>query len=347
MRPTLELGGEVDFIGHSDLEDSIRTHEAQGITTGDNSWYMVAGNRVWKYPLAGSLRSHIESNNSVSAANPLGPRTDDHLGDLVYADGKVYVAGHGHTIVVFDKDLNYLGMADASAPHLAEWSLRSALAWIAHDPARNRFYSSDFDMAWWAESFEIVDCTVVSNCDARTTERFELRDPRPVHFVKEGTGELQGIARVQGGAVADQTLYLTSDVADGGIVAVDLSYFNVDPTRRGTGHVRGFAPVTIDKGAGDNCRTVVHTGCAIVGGIALGPLGVIGGWLVCDQVIPPKHCEGLKEELQGVTVHNGSLYAVLQENDVPFPVGGNDSLILKRVDILGDPNAGACRGALP
>ena len=334
-----------DVIGHDDLEDGIRTHEAQGIAAGDDSWYVFTAkkgdSRIWRYPLQGSLLDHMRSGNGTWVPNPEPARTGDHPGDGVFANGRLYVAGHGHTILVFDRDLNYLGMADASAPHLPDWSLESAMAWIAHDPVSDRFYSSEFELAWHVESFQIVDCLAVNDCSPLTAERFEARDPRRVHFVEAGTGWPQGIRRVQGGAVAGQTLYLASDTSGGGIFAIDLSYFNTDPDRRRTGHVRGFQAVPIDKNAGERCKRAVYPACFAAGGLFGGPLAGLATCYLLDDEIGGK-CDGLDEELEGLTVHNGSIYAVLLENDFP----SSDSLILKQVDVTTDPNMGGCRGAL-
>lgn len=96
----------------------------------------------------------------------------------------------------------------------------------------------------------------------------------------------------------------------------------------------------IDKNAGDRCKRAVYPACFAVGGLFGGPLAGLAACYALDDEIGGK-CDGLDEELEGLTVYDGSVYAVLLENDFP----SSDSLILKHVDIVTEPNAGSCDDA--
>ena len=179
------------------------TKKLQGVAHGSSHWYMTNKAKLWKIPVHRDLGAPAPWLLSVGIPRQLGPY--NHLGDLDYYDGRLYVPleGSAPAIGVFDADLNYI--THALLPNAID------APWCAIDPVDGHLYTSSFRtsvvrklrMTWSGSRLALTDVASIT-----------LRDSR---------GNPLALDRVQGGVFSARGhLYLVSDVAGQGIKGFDL-----------------------------------------------------------------------------------------------------------------------------
>lgn len=180
------------------------THKLQGVAHDSSHWYMTNRAMLRKIPVQRDLGAPGAS--SISVGIPRQLAAYNHMGDLDYYDGRLYVPleGSAPAIGVFDTDLNYV--THALLPNAAD------APWCAINPVDGHLYTSSFHesvvrkyrMLWIGNTLTLVQVASIT-----------LRDSagRP----------LTTLDRIQGGvfSVAGH-LYLVSDVAGQGIKGFDL-----------------------------------------------------------------------------------------------------------------------------
>jgi hypothetical protein len=195
------------------------SHKLQGVAHSPSHWYMTNRSELWKIPRGRDLGAAAPW--SISAGIPRQLRGYNHLGDLDYYDGRLYVPleGSAPAIGVFDADLDYIALA--LLPNATD------APWCAINPVDGHLYASSFRasavrkyrMTWNGDSLSLVQVASVA-----------LRDR---------AGRPLTLARVQGGVFsATGHLYLVSDVPGHGIEAFDLE----------TGRQQVEIPVEFDGG---------------------------------------------------------------------------------------------------
>jgi hypothetical protein len=195
-----------DFVKSSEYpfdSSAGHTHKMQGVAHDASHWYMTNRWNLFKVPAG--LDLGVPGSWAARARIPGPLRGYDHLGDLDYHDGRLYVPVEGlaPAIAVFDTDLNYL--SHALLPEAAD------APWCAISPLDGHLYASSFRtsevgkyrMAWIGSRLVLTRVGSVP-----------LRDD---------AGRPLRLRRVQGGAFsATGKLYLVSDVTGEGIKVFDL-----------------------------------------------------------------------------------------------------------------------------
>ena len=176
----------------------------QGVSHDDQNWYFSQQYKLWRVPLMDNLYAPTQAVSSKDLrAGLLPPNLShiDHLGDLEYRDGELFVAGESNpnAILVFDAA-----------------TLEFKRAMIA---------SAQADMPWLAFTQGPKPLIVTSEFNA---SRLLFRDQATGELVSSvllrcGNGNPTTIGRVQGGTVSpDGKLFLSSDDSPGGIYGIDL-----------------------------------------------------------------------------------------------------------------------------
>ena len=179
------------------------SHKLQGVAHDSSHWYMTNRGKLWKIPVHRDLG--VPQAWSRSARIPSQLRGYDHLGDLDYHDGRLYVPleGAAPAIGVFDSDLNYI--THALLPNALD------SPWCAINPVDGHLYTSSFRtgvvrkhrMSWAGNSLTLTEVASIA-----------LRD---------SAGKPLSLQRVQGGVFSARGhLYLVSDVPGQGIKGFDL-----------------------------------------------------------------------------------------------------------------------------
>lgn len=187
-----------DFTGWS----QSMTDDLQGVATDGSNWYFTNELQIAKWPISASLTSQPTIHSTMPSS---WQSTFNHMGDLVYANGRLYVPleGSQRAIGVFSTNLTPLGYASINQAHAA---------WLAYNPKDGLFYSS--------ASFDSVSSLSKWKIDVVGTQ---------VTTTPKGSVTLVGnhapILRIQGGEFSAQgTLYVSGDAADGsgGLFAIDV-----------------------------------------------------------------------------------------------------------------------------
>jgi len=174
------------------------SHKLQGVAHDSSHWYMTNRAKLWKIPAHRDLG--VPEAWSRSARIPSQLRGYDHLGDLDYHDGRLYVPleGAAPAIGVFDSDLNYI--THALLPNALD------APWCAINSVDGHLYTSSFRtgvvrkhrMSWTGNSLALTEVASIA-----------LRD---------SAGKPLPLQRVQGGVFSARGhLYLVSDVSGQGI----------------------------------------------------------------------------------------------------------------------------------
>jgi hypothetical protein len=189
------------------------TNDMQGVAHDATSWYFTNSNHIWKR----GANQDLNGAPSPYYSNPWSS-TWAHMGDLVYANGKVYVplesnggsathSGFG----VFNSALQYYGAVELP-PSPIEQQCGNCAPWIAYNPRDGLFYSSSFGPKFlykYSISVSPVKVTLIGSV--------RLRD---------GNGNPITLDHVQGGEFSDSgKLYLVAEPDDGsgGIRVVDVN----------------------------------------------------------------------------------------------------------------------------
>ncbi len=194
------------------------SHKLQGVAHDSSHWYMTNRAKLWKIPVHRDLGVPAAWSISVGIPRQLGAY--NHLGDLDYYDGRLYVPleGSASAIGVFDADLNYV--THALLPNATD------APWCAINPIDGHLYTSSFHnsvvrkhrMTWSGNTLTLTHVASIA-----------LRDR---------AGRPLTLDRVQGGVFSARGhLYLVSDVAGQGIKGFDLE----------TGRQQANIPVQFDR----------------------------------------------------------------------------------------------------
>jgi hypothetical protein len=179
------------------------THKLQGVAHDSSHWYMTNRAKLRKIPVHRDLGDPAAG--SISVGIPPQLAAYNHLGDLDYYDGRLYVPleGSAPAIGVFDADLNYL--THALLPNATD------APWCAINPVDGHLYTSSFHtsvvrkfrMTWSGNTLALTHVASIA-----------LRD---------SAGQPLTLDRVQGGVFSARGhLYLVSDLAGQGINGFDL-----------------------------------------------------------------------------------------------------------------------------
>jgi len=179
------------------------THRLQGVAHDSSHWYMTNRAVLRKIPVQRDLGAPATS--SISVGIPRQLAAYNHMGDLDYYDGRLYVPleGSAPAIGVFDADLHYV--THALLPNAED------APWCAINPVDGHLYTSSFHnsvvrkhrMTWSGNTLTLTQVASIT-----------LRD---------SAGEPLNLDRVQGGVFSARGhLYLVSDVAGQGIKGFDL-----------------------------------------------------------------------------------------------------------------------------
>ena len=179
------------------------TNKLQGVAHDSSHWYMTNKVKLRKIPVRCDLGDPAACSASVGI--PWQLRAYNHLGDLDYYDGRLYVPleGSAPAIGVFDADLKYI--SHALLPSATD------APWCAINPVNGHLYTSSFlasvvrehRMTWSGNNLTLTYVASIA-----------LRD---------NAGKPLSLDRVQGGAFSARGhLYLVSDVAGHGIKGFDL-----------------------------------------------------------------------------------------------------------------------------
>jgi outer membrane protein assembly factor BamB len=203
---TLLLGGTAAHAeaGKTWQQDSVERlsgqtalERSQGVATDGNSWFFS-----WQQGLSrANLDGTVAARNPMAIPPELAAQGSNHIGDLDYHDGRLYVAieddGYKRpTIAVFDADtLTYTGISQ-----VVPTTMQTHIPWVAIDAERGLVYSSDFD-------------------PVSTINVFSLSDLRPLRTVSLN----QTIGHVQGAKVYEGALYASTDDET-------KSVYRIDPT---------------------------------------------------------------------------------------------------------------------
>ena len=196
--PEFEMSSEYPFDSSPGF-----AHKAQGVAHDASHWYMTNRWKLFKIPVG--LDLGVPGAWTASARIPEALRGYNHLGDLDYHDGRLYVPveGSAPAIAVFDTDLAYV--THALVPDAVD------APWCAISPLDGHLYTSSFRtgdigkyrMTWIGSRLVLTRVGSVP-----------LRDE---------AGRPLRVQRVQGGAFsATGKLYLVSDVTGEGIKVFDL-----------------------------------------------------------------------------------------------------------------------------
>jgi hypothetical protein len=193
------------------------TNDIQGVAHDATSWYFTNTNHIWKR----GAGEDLNGSPSPYYSNPWSA-TWSHMGDLVYANGKIYVpleknggsathSGFG----VFNTALQYYGAAALPALPAAspiEQQCSDCCPWVAYNPRDGLFYSSSFGPNFlykYTISVNPVTITLVGSVR-----------------LQDGNGNPITLNSIQGGEFSDSgKLYLVSGSGDGGggIRVVDVN----------------------------------------------------------------------------------------------------------------------------
>jgi hypothetical protein len=179
------------------------TNKLQGVAHDSSHWYMTNKARLRKIPARCDLEGPEACSRSVGI--PWQLRAYNHLGDLDYSGGRLYVPleGSAPAIGVFDADLNYV--THAPLPEASD------APWCAVNPVNGHLYTSSFRTSLVREH--------------RMTWSGAKLTLTPVASIvlRDGAGKPLSLMRVQGGVFSPRGhLYLVSDVAGQGIKGFDL-----------------------------------------------------------------------------------------------------------------------------
>ena len=179
------------------------TNKLQGVAHDSSHWYMTNRAKLWKIPVHRDLGVPAAWSISVDIPRQLGAY--NHLGDLDYYDGRLYVPleGSASAIGVFDADLNYV--THALLPNATD------APWCAINPIDGHLYTSSFHnsvvrkhrMTWSGNTLTLTHVASI--------------------VLRDRAGKPLTLDRVQGGVFSARGhLYLVSDVAGQGIKGFDL-----------------------------------------------------------------------------------------------------------------------------
>ena len=179
------------------------TNKLQGVAHDSSHWYMTNKAKLRKIPVRCDLGGPAACSVRVGIPWQLGAY--NHLGDLDYYDGRLYVPleGSAPAIGVFDADLNYV--THALLPNATD------APWCAINPVNGHLYTSSFRtsvvrehrMTWSGNNLTLTYVASIA--------------------VRDSAGNPLSLDRVQGGVFSARgNLYLVSDVAGHGIKGFDL-----------------------------------------------------------------------------------------------------------------------------
>lgn len=179
------------------------SNKLQGVAHSSTHWYMTNRYKLWKIPLRRDLGVPAAWSIAVGIPRQLGAY--NHLGDLDYYDGRLYVPleGSAPAIGVFDTDLNYI--THALLP------IATDAPWCAINPVDGHLYTSSFRAS-----------VVRKHRMTWTGGRLTLTQVASI-ALRDRTGKPLTLGRVQGGVFsAAGHLYLVSDRPGHGLEGFDL-----------------------------------------------------------------------------------------------------------------------------
>jgi hypothetical protein len=217
------------LVSRTRFTGQVALERTQGAATDGRSWYFS-----WREGLSRvTLDGTVTQRNGTAITPELAAQGFNHIGDMDYHDGKLYVALEDEspydspTIAVFDAGtLQYTGVS-ARVPTTAQ----THMPWVAVDAAHGLLYTSDWDPVNHITVLDLDDMSFV------------------------GTVPLsQTIGRVQGAKMFNGVLYASTDDAT-------YTVFRIEPTTgevttaidrhnlpAGT-HAEGLAFLPTDDGA--------------------------------------------------------------------------------------------------
>lgn len=166
----LEWPNSVEQITEYPFEgDPGWTNELNGVTNDGKNWYITQRNRIWKFPLSFQLGQDIDVDEPPAGvlSNGIPSKYDyeidygyyfyDHLGDLDFYQGLLYVALEGHSYDMTETfrvlpnpppkiaiyDANSLAFVSAATVPGYEADIVSSCAWCAVNPLNDLLYTSD------------------------------------------------------------------------------------------------------------------------------------------------------------------------------------------------------------
>ncbi|MCP3100272.1 hypothetical protein LZ198_15485 [Myxococcus sp. K15C18031901] len=203
--PDLQVAGEFPSEVSPGYTDNL-----QGVTHDAANWYMTNTTTLYKMPVGRNLAQGGYA--SISSGIPAQLSAYNHLGDLSYHAGRLYVPIEGSTpgVAVFDTNLTYI--AHATLPGAAD------AAWCAVNPVDGKLYTSNFNdsvirrykIVWLGSTNPTVPLKVA----------FEWEASLPIRDIN---GTPVSLSRLQGGEFSPKgNLYLVSDVVGRGVIGVDV-----------------------------------------------------------------------------------------------------------------------------
>ena len=235
------------------------TNDLQGVTHDASNWYMTNTEHIFKIP----VNRAIGGSNPISIYRGMPSQLSgyEHLGDMQYYNGLIYVAVENssgaprpHVIAVFDTGLNYVAHAPIPGAGGAPWA--------AVDPRNGLLYTSDFNTNVIRE-FRVI---WLGSTNPNASAAFELELVREIRL-RTSSGALTSMSRVQGGVVSDNGhLYVVQDKAGGGIYGVDLQNgrimkkiaVNFDPGETPPEELEGITIWDLDNGSAPGINGQIH-----------------------------------------------------------------------------------------
>ena len=213
----------IDYLGeYPSARRNGWSRELQGVTHDANSWFITQKDKLWKFPKGHDFNEKLSGSIPdrgilmVSIPEHLKNMGYDHMGDIDYYDGNIYVPlehkNHSkeHLLITFDAEtMKLVGSYGLSKNHM------KCASWVAVDKISGLIFMSN-------NVIENGSPIVVYSKEPGENEgalRIES-----VFYPLDENGKRITIKRVQGGVISPdrRTLFLVSDVQEGGVLAFDL-----------------------------------------------------------------------------------------------------------------------------
>lgn len=219
--PDFAVAGEFPSDSAPGYTDNI-----QGVTHDAANWYMTNTGTLYKMPVGRNLSQSGAA--SIARGIPSQISAYNHLGDLSYYGGRLFVPIEGSTpgVAVFDTNLNYIAHSTLAGAGDSPW--------CAVNPMDGHLYASNFNSNV-IRKYKIVwlgstNPTVPLKVEFQWVATIALRDIN---------GNAVTLSRLQGGEFSPKgNLYLVSDVVGRGVIGVDIR----------TGRIQTEIPVNFTGG---------------------------------------------------------------------------------------------------
>ncbi len=220
---SLKKSLRIDYLGNFPANRRPGwSKELQGITHDESSWFIAQRDKLWKFPKEHDLNATVTKPSPgqgilmVTIPDHLRAMGYDHMGDIDCWDGRIYIPlenkrrTKGNMLMVFDAgSMEFLESYPLSKKYVGSAS------WVALDRGSGQIFMSNNVIG---KGSPIMIYSEVAGVDVG---RLKLEG---AFYPRDGDGEPMTIERVQGGVISKdgKTLFLISDMEEGGILAFDL-----------------------------------------------------------------------------------------------------------------------------